>query len=78
MLGVDQLEVKQSGEDVEETTISAGKYLRDGVYLEVEKGAGPESGKTSVEVEVTRRITLETEVGENAEGGVGVFWKKDY
>lgn len=48
--------------------MSAGKYLRDGVYLEVEKGVGPESGKSSVEVEMTPNITLETEVGENAQG----------
>jgi len=78
MLGVDQLEVKQSGEDAEEASISAGKYLRDGVYLEVEKGSGPESGKTSVEIEVTPNLTLETEIGENAEGGAGINWKKNY
>ncbi|MDY6989701.1 MAG: translocation/assembly module TamB [Thermodesulfobacteriota bacterium] len=78
MLGVDQLEVKQSGEDANEASISAGKYLRDGVYLEVEKGSGPESGKTSVEIEVTPNLTLETEIGENAEGGAGINWRKNY
>lgn len=78
LLGVDQLEVKQSGKDANEASISAGKYLREGVYLEVEKGSGPESGKTSVEIEVTPNLTLETEIGENAEGGAGINWKKNY
>jgi translocation and assembly module TamB len=78
MLGVDQLEVRQSGEDVEGASLSAGKYLREGVYLEVEKGVGPKSGRTSVEIEVTPNITLETEIGENAEGGAGINWKKNY
>lgn len=78
LLGVDQLEIKQSGENGEESAISAGKYLSQGVYLEVEKGVGPETGKTSVEVEITPNITLETEIGENAEGGVGLNWKLNY
>jgi translocation and assembly module TamB len=78
LLGVDQLEVKQSGERIEETTVSAGKYLSEGVYLEAEKGVGPESGKTSVEVEITPNVTLESEIGENAEGGVGLNWKLNY
>jgi len=78
MLGVDQLEVKQSGEDAKEASISAGKCRGEGVYLEVEKGSGPESGKTSVEIEVTPNLTLETEIGENAEGGAGINWKRNY
>jgi translocation and assembly module TamB len=77
-LGVDQLEIKQSGENGEEPAISAGKYLSNGVYLEAEKGVGPETGKTSVEVEITPNVTLETEIGENAEGGVGLNWKLNY
>jgi translocation and assembly module TamB len=77
-LTVDQLEVKQSEGTDKQTTVSAGKYLREGVYLEVEKGVGPESGKSSVEVDVTPNMTLETEVGENAQGGVGLNWKLNY
>ncbi len=78
LLGIDQLEIKQAGEGIGQATVSAGKYLREGVYLEVEKGVGPESGKSSVEVEMTPNITLETEVGENARGGVGLNWKLNY
>ena len=78
LLGVDQLEFKQSGENMRESTISAGKYLRDNVYLEVEKGLGPESGNASIKWELTPSITVETEVGENAETGAGINWKRDY
>lgn len=77
-LGVDQLEVKQNGETGGGTSLRAGKYLREDIYLEVERGVGAETGKASVEWEVTPHITLESEVGENAEGGVGVQWKWDY
>jgi translocation and assembly module TamB len=77
-LGVDRLEITQSGENGDQMAISAGKYLSKGVYLQVEKGAGPETGKTSVEVEITPNVTLETEIGENAKGGVGLNWKLNY
>jgi|GEM_PF-1937973 len=78
ILGVDHLEVKTTGEKMEDTKISAGKYLGDKVYIEVERGLGPESGKASVQLEITPNINVETEMGTNAEGGVGVNWKWDY
>jgi translocation and assembly module TamB len=78
LLGVDQLEIRQSGDNGAEPTVSAGKYLGEGVYLEVEKGAGPETGKTSVQVEITPNLSLETEIGENTQGGVGLNWKLNY
>ena len=76
--GIDQLDVKQAGEDPREATISAGKYVSEKVYLEVERGIGSQSGKASVELELTPNISVETEVGANAEGGVGLNWKWDY
>ncbi len=76
LLGVDQLEIRQAEEN--EVTLSAGKYLTDRVYLEVERGTGVDSGKASVELELTPNISVETEVGSNAEGGVGLNWRWDY
>ena len=77
-LGFDQLEIKQAGDNMYESTISAGKYLSDNVYLEVERGIGAESGKASVKWELNPNISVETEVGENAETGAGINWKWDY
>jgi translocation and assembly module TamB len=78
LIGVDRLEVRESQIDPGATTISAGKYLKDNIYIEVEKGISTESGKTSVTWELTPSITVETEVGENAEKGMGINWKHDY
>jgi translocation and assembly module TamB len=78
LLGVDQLELKQSEGNKNETTLSAGKYLSEKVFLEVEKGIGNESDKARLEWEVTPNISVETEVGVNAEGGVGLKWKWSY
>ena len=78
LLGIDQLEVKQAGEDPREATLSAGKYVTEKVYVEVERGIGAQSGKATVELELTPNISVETEVGANSEGGVGLNWKWHY
>ena len=78
ILGIDQLEIKNLEGGKGETAISAGKYLSENVYMEVEKGLGPKGGKGSVVWEITPNISVETEVGENATIGGGVNWKWDY
>jgi translocation and assembly module TamB len=78
ILGVDQLELKQSEESVDGSTVSVGKYLSDEIYVEVEKGLGTESGKASFTWEVTPNITVDTELRENSSTGVGINWKWDY
>jgi len=78
ILGVDQLELKQSEESADGSTVSVGKYLSDEIYIEVEKGLGTESGKASFTWEVTPNITIDTELRENSSTGVGINWKWDY
>lgn len=74
---LDQVEVIQS-DGGGSTALSVGKYVGEGAYVEVEKGLGSDDGKVSVEYEVTPKITVETEVGADAAGGVEVKWKWDY
>jgi translocation and assembly module TamB len=78
LIGVDWLQVKQSGESPGESALSAGKYLGDSIYVEVEKGISAESGKVSVKWELTPRITVDTSVGENADTEMGINFKLDY
>lgn len=77
-LGVDQLEIRQSGDNMDESVLSAGKYLNERIYLEVEKGIGRESGKAALKWEISPNISVETEVGEDTETGIGINWKWDY
>lgn len=74
--GLDDLTV-----DTDETgaaSVGVGKYLTDKVYLEVEKGKGPTSGAASIQIEITPNVNVESEVGQDARVGGGVFWKRDY
>ncbi|MBF0340036.1 MAG: translocation/assembly module TamB domain-containing protein [Magnetococcales bacterium] len=75
-LGIDRLDV--GGESVETGTVSAGKYLTDEIYLEVEKGMKADSGRINVEVEMTPSLYLKTGVDAKSNGDIGVQWKKDY
>ncbi|PCK00421.1 MAG: hypothetical protein COA45_01185 [Zetaproteobacteria bacterium] len=59
-------------------TIGAGKHLSDKVYLEVEAGSAEGSGSANLEIELTPNITLESEIGQDARGGAGIFWNWDY
>lgn len=75
-LGVDRLEFK--GGDADEAAIGAGKYLTEGIYVEVERGLDPQSSKASVQVEITPQISFVSQIGANSEGGVGLRWKWNY
>ncbi len=74
--GLDDIRVEGVG--TENATVGAGKYITDKVYVEVEQGAGENSGAASVEIEVTPRITLESKTSQNGDSDVGVFWEWDY
>jgi translocation and assembly module TamB len=77
-LRVDQLEVKQSGENNDETSVAAGKYLRDDVYFEVERSIGPGGTKASFQWEFSPNLSLESEFGADKESGIGINWRWDY
>lgn len=75
-LGLDVLRVDQGASGG--TTVSAGKYLREGLYVGVEQGALASDSNVKVEVDVTSNISVETKIGNDASSDVGVNWKWDY
>ena len=75
-LGVDTLDF--GGDNAEDASVKAGKYISDDVFLQVERGVAPGSGKATVEVEVVPNVSVQTEVTEDSQTGFGVQWKYDY
>jgi translocation and assembly module TamB len=59
-------------------SVAAGKYLTDDVYLEFGKGKAENSGEATIQIEVTPSINIESRIGQDAQGGGGIFWKRDY
>lgn len=76
MTGLDDIRVDTS--ESGESSVGVGKYLTDKVYLEVEKGHGEASGAANLQIEITPSISLESKIGQDAQGGAGVFWSRDY
>lgn len=75
-LGLDVLRVDTGASGG--TTVSAGKYLREGVYVGVEQGALASDSNVKVEVDITDNISVDTKLGNDASSDVGVNWKWDY
>lgn len=75
MRGIDTFDVKMAeGSPV----VGVGKYLADGVFLELEQGVGVESSRVRVEIDLLPTLKLESSVGADALGGLGLFWKWDH
>lgn len=74
--GLDDISVDtdESGE----TNVGVGKYLTDKVYLEVERGKAEDSGKANIQIELTPSVNIQSEIGQDASAGGGIFWKRDY
>jgi translocation and assembly module TamB len=74
-LGIDVLRI---GGDDQGANVTAGTYLSDRVFVGATQGTSPESTAATVEIELTPSLSVETDIGQNANSRVGVKWKWDY
>ena len=74
--GLDVLRVGRSEEG--DPTVSAGRYVGSRVFVGVDQGSSDDSTQATVEVEVTPNISVESGVGADNSGRLGVKWKWDY
>ncbi len=73
-LGVDDLDV--GTDEAGNTTVKAGRYVTDRVYLGVKQGTTADSSKVTVDIDVTKNLKAKGEVGADGTSklGVGVEW----
>lgn len=60
------------------TSVRAGQYLTEDVFVGVEQGLTQDSGKVTVEVGITDNIAVESNVGATGNSDVGLQFKWDY
>lgn len=73
-LGVDDLDI--STDETGQAKVSAGKYLNDRTYIELQQGGAGET-KAVINLDIGRGVKLKGEAG--AEGaGAGIFYEKEY
>ena len=77
IMGVDWFDVSSNGEN-KGTSVTAGKYVGKGVYVEVEKNIEEQGGTVSVEKDITKNISVESEVDSKGRPGFGIKWKWDF
>ncbi|UCD11614.1 MAG: translocation/assembly module TamB domain-containing protein [Nitrospinaceae bacterium] len=76
-LGLDTLKFNNDDERTG-PGVEAGRYIADGVYLGVGQGIDSGSSHATIEVEVTPNISLESDVGADSQGRVGINMEWDY
>lgn len=81
-VGLDQLNVSSEVDPATgqptSPSVTAGKYIGNGVFVGVEQGATSDSTRTKVEIEIAPNVTIQSEVGIDSSAGVGLNWRWDY
>jgi translocation and assembly module TamB len=80
VMGVDVLRFGsvETAEGEQATTVEAGSYIAEGLYVGVETSTVEEHGTVTVEYEVTRRIRVTTDLKQTGGQNIGVEYKRDY
>jgi translocation and assembly module TamB len=74
-LGLQEVDVTKDEDD--NTSVGVGGYLGGKYYIRTQSSVSGQD-RTKVEVQITPKISVETEVGEDSRQGGGVTWKHDY
>lgn len=74
-LGVDDLDVSTDASGGAQVT--AGKYLNDRTYLQLQSGSEAGGGKAIINLDVGRGVKLRGEAGSSGTGA-GIFYEKEY
>jgi autotransporter translocation and assembly factor TamB len=76
-LQIDVLEFESGqGEDAG-PVVGVGKYLNESIFFKVEKGLEEDTGRVSVEVDITPQVSVETQAGSVTQS-FEVKWKYSY
>jgi translocation and assembly module TamB len=78
LLSLNELRLIENRDSPGEYGIGLGTYIGDGAYVEAEQSLAGKGAKVTVEVELSPAVTIDTQIGESAQSGVGINWKNDY
>ncbi|MFZ1992286.1 MAG: translocation/assembly module TamB domain-containing protein [Alphaproteobacteria bacterium] len=73
-LGLDLLNISLGAQG----SVSVGKYIQKNIYVEASQGLAGQPGTVSVNVDISRSLSVKTSAGQDSTGTAGIFWKKDY
>lgn len=74
-LGIDDLDISTDSKG--QARVSAGKYLNEKTYLELEQ-SGSSGAKAIINLDVGKGVKLRGSAGGDGEGAAGIFYEKEY
>jgi translocation and assembly module TamB len=74
--GVDVLRFE--GETVEDTSVMVGRNIGEGIFVGVRQALGGQGSAVVVEVEVFKGVVVDTEVGQDGGGNIGITLRRDF
>lgn len=74
-LGLQEVDVSRDEDD--NTAVGVGGYFGGKYYIRTERSVSGQD-RTKVEIQLTPKISVETEIGSDSRQGGGVTWKHDY
>ncbi len=75
-LGVDDLDIRQN--ESGGATVGIGKRINDNVRLGVEAGSGSESGRVTIDLDLTPELKLRGGAGQGGTGELGLSYEREY
>ncbi|MCL7997244.1 translocation/assembly module TamB [Brucella sp. 21LCYQ03] len=73
--GLDDIDVVTDSKG--QTSVKAGRYIRDNIYLGVEAGAAGAT-KGTVNLDISRNLKVKGALGADGDSSAGIFYEKDY
>jgi len=77
-LGINRLSIDNSDDHEYGTTITGGKYLTDNIYVEVTTAPATGGAATSVEVRISKRLSVVTRRTLDADNSLSIRWSWVY
>jgi translocation and assembly module TamB len=76
---IPDLNQKRSAGQTNETTVQAGRYVANGVYVGAKQGTSGTDTQAEVQIDITKRLKAETDLGSGRGGSnVGVTYQFEY
>lgn len=78
-IGIDRLDISNTTDgDLNEVSLHVGKYISSGVFVSLKKSINADANQVAIEANLTPRIKIQAEVGDDAEGKMFLKYEKDY
>ncbi len=74
--GLDDLDIRQGANGG--TTVGVGKRINDNIRLGVEAGTNADSGRVTIDLNITKNLKAQGSAGQDGSGQVGLTYEREY